>query len=181
MTVSRLYYLGNKINIKFRIDNANENTLGVDTQIYDSQGNPISDVLLPVIAGKQVELELPKDIITDFGDYVALFKIHGQIEDKAGRPVDKDYPVYFAVATPDTQRTSGLPVEQLTKESSDNELDSAVSESIRELRRTMDSVEAERIALNTARINTEKDLIPRELLQESVRDALSGLKVVVSL
>lgn len=175
MTVSRLYHLGSDITIKFRIEGSDEDTFTVSARVFDSQGNMITDELHPEVIGRTVELTVPEEVISDFGDYVALFKIavSGQ------KP--KDLPIYFAVASKEAaEQTKHLPVGSLNKESADNALESAVAETLRALRRHMDAEEALRQTMNAARIQTERDLIPRDLLRQEVKEALSKFKVVVT-
>lgn len=165
MNVSRLYHLGQKIAIKLRLENKKEGqqTLQqipqrVTARVYDSQGNPLTDVIRPQMEENVVILGLEDNVIPDVGDYVALFKIED--EGKSW-----ELPIYFAVASKELiEKTRGMLVAQLEPDSTDDDIEKALSLTIRALRRNIRAVasdspkEPAKLAYNTAQIYTEKRL-----------------------
>jgi hypothetical protein len=177
MAVSRLYRKGAPVNIKFRIEGNEDNAANwlVEAKVYDAQGNAMSDNMYAQIAGNMVNLSVPPASVKEIGDYIALFKIYSGQD-------NWELPIYFCVSSPEAiKMTEGLPVSKLTKESTPNQLESAISETLRALRKHMDAHEALKLATNTARMKTDKDLIPTGLIQREIKSALKGLKITVTL
>jgi hypothetical protein len=159
--VSRLYRLGQDIDIKFvvsgiaSLENMN---LAVTAKVYDSEGKQISALLSPSVVERTVRLVVPSNLIAQSGDYVVVFAITD------GLKPPQDIPIYFAVYSHEGQ--DPLPVITLSPESTDNEVETALGMGTRSERRKGTAKEANATTLNAIRDKTGRDMLPSELLKQ---------------
>jgi hypothetical protein len=155
--VSRLYYVGQPIIIEFKVGGISLNFGAATTpvalsaagaEVFDSQGNPISNPSSITCEGLVVTLRIPPFSVQEIGDYTALFKlvVNGK---------EKNVPIYFAVVSKELlEEAKSLRVSALTEESSEHEVDAAINQDIRADRK--EGSGKTKIIYNAAQVRTGK-------------------------
>jgi hypothetical protein len=173
--VSRLYHVDQAKKIMFLVEGLYKELVAATARVYDSQGNPISPELKPAISGNRIEVELPLEIANSVGDYVVNFKVATEVN----KP-PLEFPMYFAVTSSEMfKQAENLPVAKLTTKSNRNDVEEAMSKTIKELRRKLSNVGAAQVAMNAARISTDKDWLPEKAVKNIVSRP-TGVKLVIN-
>lgn len=150
---SRMFRIGQPIELGFYVtDGKKEPTM--PKLVYVSLYNDGQEIIRnEVVEPKKnhVEYTIASGVVEKTGDYVANFHV---MSDKT----EQDFPIHFIVVPNSVPKEAkDTPVDKLTEESTDNDVELAASQSIHQLRKNNVPLKnAWRIVYDTARLRTRR-------------------------